>query len=175
MNRRLLVFVLVLASCAVDATRPLTPAASAKADPALVGTWRSNEKKAMTFVVSAKGAQVHIDIEGEKKPMAFEGHVSVLAPDLKVLNLREVSGETPSTTWLFVRYAVKADGSLDTWLVNETLASEALNAGTLTGHRGQYGGVTLEDTPEKMVAFLSRGSREATFTPLMTLKRASKP
>ncbi|MFO0601196.1 MAG: hypothetical protein U0228_38155 [Myxococcaceae bacterium] len=165
--------VFLLVSCTVESTRPLTAASAAKADPALPGTWVSTDKDHLKFVVTAREATVRIVVSGgDRDPMTLEGYVSVLAPDLKVLNLRAIEDGKPSPTWLFVRYAVNANGTIDTWLINENLASDALNKGTLKGHRGQYGGVTLEDTPEKVIAFLTKGRREDTFSPLMTLTRS---
>lgn len=171
---RLFAFAVLLASCGVEATSPLTPASSARLDSALLGTWRPTEKDKSVFVVTARprSAVVRVEITGDKDPMQFEGHVSELAPDLKVLNLQALDEHGKAKgSYLFVRYALNADGSLELWLVDDKLASAALNAGTLKGRRGQYGGVTLEDTPEKMIAFITKGSRDEMFERLVTLKK----
>jgi hypothetical protein len=174
--RRVLLVVL-LASCGTEATRPLTPAASAKPEPSLAGTWVLTDKDQDQgqFVVTTKGATVHVDVRGDKEPMTFEGHVSVLAGDTRVLNLRALEDGKPKGSWLFVRYAFNADGTLELWLVSDKLAGAALDAGTLKGKRGQYGGVTLDDTPEKIIAFIVKAKREEVFEHLATLKRSDTP
>lgn len=169
--RRVLLLVL-LASCGVEATKALTPASSAKADPALIGTWKPSDKEKDEFVinVTAKGALVRVELTGDKEPMLFEGHVSVLAPDVKILNLRSLDAKANGNV-LFVRYAVNADGSLETWLVSDKHVKKALDAGTLKGSRGSYGGVTLDETPEKITAFLLKEKRDEVFEKLATFKK----
>ncbi|MFT3709148.1 MAG: hypothetical protein QM817_16010 [Archangium sp.] len=170
---RRVLLVLLLASCGVEATKPLTPASGSKPDPSLTGTWIEavKGKQDITITVKATGALLHIEVTGERDPMIFEGHVSVLSNDVRIVNLREFKDGKAKGNYLFLRYVLNADGTLDTWLVSDKLASAALNDGTLKGKRGQYGGVTLDETPEKMIAFILKGKREEIFEPLLTLKR----
>lgn len=169
---------LLLASCGVETVNPLTPRASAKAEPGLVGTWVATDDDKARYVVTAKsGGVLRIDIErtkpsDDKEPLHFEGHVSVLAPDVKVLNLQALSDEgTPTGSYLLMRYVLKPDGTVSVWMFEDRAFSDALNAGTLKGRRGQYGGITLEDAPEKIIAFITKTKRDALFKNLVTLKR----
>jgi hypothetical protein len=171
----LFALLMLLGSCGVESARPLTPASTAKLDPALLGHWEGvdGEAKGMAFDITvARGAVVLVAMapkEG-REPMAFEGHVSVLGK-LKVLNLQLIEDGKIKGGYVFVRYEVQADGTLETWLLDDAPVQAAIKKGTLTGGRTQYGGTTIDDLPAKLVRFLTEAKPEERFEKFATLKK----
>lgn len=172
MRKPLLVAMLVLlTTCGVEATTALTPLSSARLDKSLLGTWTDGD--GMVFIVTnSKGPLLRVEITKEKEkkaePMLFAAHVSELGA-LRILNLRSL--EKGESNVLFVRYVKRDDGAIELSLMKEKLFVEALNGGTLRGHRGQYGGTVLEDTPERITAFILKQKSEELFDPLTTVTR----
>jgi hypothetical protein len=106
--------------------------------------------------------------------MAFEGHVSPVGK-LKVLNLQLLEDGKIKDGYVFVRYEVRADGTLETWLLDDAPVQAAIKKGTLTGGRTQYGGTTLDDMPAKLVRFLTEAKPEERFEKFATLKKKPAP
>jgi hypothetical protein len=172
---RLFGLLVFLGSCGVESARPLTPANTAGLDAALLGTWEGvdGESKGMKFDITvAHDAVVLVSMAPKKgrEPGAFEGHVSLVGK-LKVLNLRLFEDGKASGGYVFVRYELKADGTLETWLLKDTAVQAAMKNGTLVGGRTQYGGTTLDDTPAKLVRFLTEAAPEERFEKFATLKK----
>ena len=173
----LLALLMVLESCGVESARPLTPASTAKLDPALLGSWEAidGEGKGMEFDITvARGGVVRVSTAPSKdrEPQTFEGHVSVLGK-LKVLNLQLLEDGKVSGGYVFVRYEIQADGTFQTWLLDDAPVQAAIKKGTLTGGRTQYGGTTIDDLPAKLVRFLTEAKPEERFEKFATLKRST--
>jgi hypothetical protein len=160
------VLLALLCTCGVESANPLGPADKAVLDKALLGSWTSTDRKEPIDVeisLKAKGVMRLVLTGGEKEePLEFQGHVTQLGA-LRLLNLQGVEDGKVQGAFVFVRYAVRADGTLETWLLQDKVVSEAVQKGTLKGRPGSYGGTVLSDTSEKIVAFVQSQRPEALF------------
>ncbi len=172
---RLLGLLLALGTCGVESSQPLTTERSATLDKDLLGSWvvSDGEGAGMDFTIAHVGGAVvrvtALTTEGRDKG-TFEGHTSLVGK-LKVLNLRLREGDELSGGYVFVRYQLTGDGSLETWLLDDVQVNAALKNGTLSGKRTQYGGTWLTDTPARLVRYLTQATPEDRFQKFATLRR----
>lgn len=104
---------------------PLSPATTARADAALLGTWRcvsggSDDNTARIRVVraGASGYDVEFSEAGKAKPDRYRGHGSTIG-GRTLLNLQEVRDGKPTEGWVFVRYDLPRADLLDVRVVSD--------------------------------------------------------
>ena len=133
-----------------------------------MGTATDKTNLEVVIVAGTAGQMtVTMPARGDKEANAFEGHVTVLG-SLRILNLRLVEGGKVGSHYIFVRYAVTADGALEVWLLREESVKQAIASGKLKGRRDQYGSTTLDDTAENMSAWLRGQKPEVVFEKFAT-------
>ncbi len=161
---------MVLLSCGPPVSKkPLTPAAKAVADKALLGHWRGQvagepgeDAKAVTLdvVVKAGGVMTFTlppDTKNDR-PLVFEGHVSEVGP-LHLLNLSDhTDPKDPADEFILVRYEVDRAGALTVWMLSEAPLEKAIKSGALKGtFEGSPPSAVITDEPANTVAFLRKG------------------
>ena len=172
------VVVMLLAACAPpEFLNPLTPAAGAKIDAALLGSWleAKSESKPMRLEITAREGGVMsflLPKKGKEQSLRFEGHVSVLGAT-RVLNLKAVEGELAGESLLLVRYELAADGTLRFWVMRDAEFRRAVKDGSLKGRTsgGSPSTVIVSDTPEKVRAFVNEQKSDELWEPLASFKK----
>jgi hypothetical protein len=169
---------LALAACSPEFVHPLSPAADAKVDAALVGAWVETKPAGAPMRLEVKALEggvmsFRLVKKEEKDALRFEGHVSALGA-MQVLNLKPVEGELVGDSLLFVRYEVAADGALSAWVLRDNTFRAAVKDGTLQGRfsSGSPSSVIVTDTPENVRAFLQKQKRETLWEALATFRKA---
>ncbi len=172
---------LLLACCAPpEFTQPLTPARDAKPVPALLGSWveakpSSTKKPVMTLeIAQVSGAVMSFLLPGRggEEAMRFEGHVSVLG-QTRILNLQGVAGELAGPSYLFVRYELAADGTLQLWVMRDPAFRQAVKSGALAGRTsgGSPSSVIVTDSPENVRRFVAQQKPDELWEPLATFTK----
>jgi hypothetical protein len=177
MCARLSGLLLVLAACSPEFTNPLSPAAGAKVDAALVGRWLEAKPDGTPRRLEVKAREggvmsFRLVKKNEKDALGFEGHVTALG-SMKVLNLKAVEGDLGGDSLLFVRYELAADGTLSAWLLRDSAFGAAVKDGSLKGRlsSGSPSTVIVTDTPENVRAFLQKQKSESLWEPLTTFRK----
>ncbi len=175
LRSRLALLLVVLSTCGVESARPLCAPEKAKLDKALTGRWVEDGggKKGLGVVIVAKSGglmSVTLNKGQDADPILLEGHVSQVGT-LNLLNLRAVEDGKLEGGYVFVRYALAADGSLETWLMKDAPFIAAINAHQLKGGRTQYGGTTLDDSPENLNRFIAAQDPDALFEKFATFRK----
>ena len=186
--KRILCFgmLVALVSCGPpESVHPVTTAASAKLDPALLGHWEGHEEEKKTHSserllldVSVKeGGTMWLvlppDRKGERE-MRFEGHLSKLGK-LTVLNVRQVNDDDDGFgQWMFLRYLRGPGDTFKLAMLREDPVFQAIRAGTLKGRiTGSPESAVILDTPEKIARFLQSAKPEELFESMAVFKRRS--
>lgn len=122
-----------LTGCVVTLPQPLTPAAQARIDPALSGTWR-DEAQTMTATVQAQDHHslgivvTELTTDGQTRTFHYQGHTSVLK-GRRYLNLH---GEESGTGYMLMRYSVTGD-VLEMMLMDPVYTRAAVRRGEIAG------------------------------------------
>ena len=122
-----------LAGCVVTLPQPLTPAAQAKIDKALLGTWH-DEEQTMTAVVDAQDKHslnitvTELASDGQTRTSHYQGHTSILKGK-RYLNLH---GEESGEGYLLMRYSAKS-GVLEMSLLDPEATRTAVRSGEIAG------------------------------------------
>jgi hypothetical protein len=173
-------------------TSPLTPLAAADADARLVGLWRGTcgdpgtSVPCFLHVVPAEGPAVDLVLVGEERganvvyARAFPSRLG----DRRYLNLRPTrlvdhsSLDEVEGGFLFLRYQVRKDGTLELWWMDDDAWSEAVRSGlvqgTTTDDRGRAHEHVTGDSAA-LAAFVSGPRGTSLFRPFATLRRAPLP
>jgi hypothetical protein len=177
MRGRLAALLLLLAGCPPEFTQPLSPAAGAKVDAALLGKWVEAKPDGTPMRLEVKALQggvmsVRLAKKKEKDALGFEGHVTALGA-MKVLNLKAVEGDLSGESLLVVRYELAADGTLSAWVMRDNAFRVAVKDGSLKGHEssGSPSSVIVTDTPENVRAFMQKQKSESLWEPLTTFRK----
>lgn len=128
---------ILLSSCMVGSVQPLCPLEQAQADPKLNGDWPSKDKSGETvhiWTVSPHEMRVKFiekAPQNDTPPATFEVYPTVIDGR----HLLSVKWPAPKneTTYLFVRYEISGEHSLDFTLMDEDKVEAAVRAGALKG------------------------------------------
>lgn len=127
--RRLMMLVALagLASGCFVGDEPLAPAAAARVDPQLLGSWRcvsggSDDSTARIRVARSAASAAGYDIEfseaGKAQPDRYRGHGSPIA-GRTLLSLQELRDGKPTEGWVFVRYDLPRADLMDVRVVSD--------------------------------------------------------
>lgn len=173
----------------VTSKSPLGTTVAAAPDPGLTGIWRghvasSESMSYFTFFPEDDGtmnAVLVVPPLGTDKGgwAVFSVQTVALGPN-HFMNAREtIDDGKPATgpmadNTIPVLYRINSDGALVLYIVDETLAKNAIKSGKLAGdvEQGQYGDVTITAAPADLDAYMASPEGRALFSkPLAVLKR----
>lgn len=147
---------LFFSACEVTFINPLPDSLSVARDERLLGRWKDLDKKEHPAYVrfdSGSDGEFIIHFESDDPDVVLSAR-TLRIDESSYLVLKD-SDTTKRKGYLLAKYVVTGD-RMKVWLVDEKKVRQAVRDGKLKGEIGKetYAGVTVTDTPEKILDYL---------------------
>ena len=154
---------LFFSACDVTFINPLPDSLSFARDERLLGRWKALDKKERpNHVTFNSGSDGEFIIHSEAGDPAMVLRARALKIDESSYMVLNDSDTTKRKGYLLAKYVITGD-RMKIWLVDEKKVRQAVTDGKLKGEIGKetYAGVTVTDTPEKILDYLKTTGDDA--------------